>query len=55
MWQTKIAELNAILVGALRREKVAEHALERSQAEIEQLNHLVYPFGHMYLCGSTYF
>ena len=39
MWQMK--SLEATLVGALRREKLAETAVMRLDAEIEQMNRLV--------------
>lgn len=34
--------MEATLVGALRREKMAETAVRKLEAEIEQVNHLVY-------------
>lgn len=40
MFQTNCME--AILVGALRREKMAETAIQKLEAEIKHVNHLVF-------------
>lgn len=38
---TQIKQLEASLIGALRREEMAEIAVRRLEAEIKHMNHLV--------------